>query len=98
MFGASLLTPLLVLWAVVTGAFIAVLIWKSLLGFREGGFVILDPAEASQAAEQRTIIARIERLASWAKRFGFASLTLLVLAGGIWLYRVMLVFNGTQVP
>lgn len=98
MFGASLLTPVLVVWAAVTGAFIVVLIWKSLLGFRENGFVILDPAEASQAAEQRAIVAKVDRLASWVKRFGFTSLALLVLAGGIWLYRVILTFNGTQIP
>ncbi len=64
MFGASLLTPVLVVWAAVTGTSIVVLIRKSLLGFRENGFVILDPAEASQAAEQRAIVAKVDGLAS----------------------------------
>ncbi|HUB80022.1 MAG TPA: hypothetical protein VMB03_14545 [Bryobacteraceae bacterium] len=98
MSGSSLLTPLLILWAVVTGAFITVVIWKSLVGLREDGSVILDPAEASQAAEQQAVIAKVERLGSWAKRFGFTSLTLLVLVGAIWVYRIILNFNGTQIP
>jgi hypothetical protein len=98
MSGASLLTPLLILWAVVTGAFITVLIWKSLVGLRENGSVILDPAEASQAAEQQAVIAKVERLALWVKTLGLTSLALLVFAGGIWMYRVILTFNGTQIP
>lgn len=98
MLGASLLTPILILWAAVTGAFITVLIWRSLVGLREDGFVILDPAEASQAAEQRAIVTKVDRLASWAKGFGFTSLALLVLAGGIWLYRVILAFKRYTGP
>ncbi len=90
----SLFVPVLTLWALVTVAFIVVVIWKSLVGFREEDVVILNPAEANKAAEQEQIVHKVEQLASWAKRFGFASLAFLVLAGGLWVYRAMMAFNG----
>jgi hypothetical protein len=90
----SLLIPIMTIWGIVTAVFLALVIWKSIIGFREEDIVILDEAEAKQAAEQKVVVAKIEKLAGWVKRFGFASLAFLVLAGGIWVYRAMSVFNG----
>jgi hypothetical protein len=98
MFGASLFTLLLVVWAAVTLVFVAVMAWKSLVGLREEDVVILDPAEAKQAEEQQQLVARIERLTVWAKTFGFASLALLLVVGGVWAYRGYLAFTGVQTP
>lgn len=56
--------------------------------------IVIPPAEERLAAEQQMIISKVERLTRWAKYFGFTSLALLVMVGGIWLYRAMLVFNG----
>lgn len=98
MFGASLLSVLMIIWAAVTVAFAAVLIWKALVGPKAEDVVILDPAEAPQAAEQQQVIARVERLGSWAKRFGFSSLALLVVIGGIWVYRAIRAFNSPMTP
>jgi hypothetical protein len=94
MSSSLLLTPLLVVWIAVTVVFVAVMFWKSLVGLKEEDVVILDPAEDRQAAEQQQTIARVERLASWAKRFGIASAALLVLTGGLWLYQGIRSFNG----
>jgi hypothetical protein len=98
MSGVSLLTLLLVVWAAVTLAFATVMTWKSLIGLREEDVVILDPAESKQAEEQQQLVARIERLTTWAKRFGFASLALLLVVGGMYAYRGYLAFNGVQTP
>lgn len=98
MVSESLVTVLLVIWGAVTVVFVAVLIWKSLVAFKEEDVVILDPAEASQAAEQEMIIARVERLTLWAKRFGFASLALLLVTGGLWLYRGISALNSSAIP
>jgi len=94
----SLLVPVLAIWAAFTVAFVAVLIWKTLVGFREEDVLILDPAQMNKAVEQEQIVHKVEALTSWAKRFGFASLGFLVLAGGIWLYRAMMAFNGPVSP
>ena len=96
MFGVSLFTLLLIVWAAVTMAFLAVLAWKSLIGMREENIVILDPAEAKQAAEQQQVTATVERLTWWVKAFGFASLALLLMLGCMWAYRAYLAFSSGQ--
>ena len=98
MLGATPFTLLLIVWAAVTLAFVTVMAWKSLVGLREEDVVILDPAEAKLAEEQRQLVARVERLTVWAKTFGFASLALLLVVGGVWAYRGYLAFNGVQTP
>lgn len=98
MSGASFLTWVWMAWGSVTVVFIALMIWKSLAGLREDNVVILDPTESRQAAEQQMITARVERLTVWAKRFGFASIALLAISGGIWVYRGVIAFNGGLTP
>jgi len=93
----SLFTLLLVLWGAVTLAFLAVMAWKSLIGMREEDVVILDPAESHLVAEQQHVIATMLRLTRWAKTFGFASLGLMIVVGGIYAYKGYLAFNG-QTP
>ena len=78
--------------------FVAVMIWKSFTGRKEEDIVILDPAEAPQLAEQQAIIAKMERLTLWAKRFGLTSLALLVVTGGILAYRAVQTFTHPQIP
>jgi hypothetical protein len=93
----SLFTLLLVLWGTATAAFLAVMGWKSLIGMREEDIVILDPAEAHRVSEQQQVIDTMVRLTRLAKTFGFASLGLMIVVGGIWAYRGYLAFNG-QTP
>ena len=93
----SLFTLLLVIWGTVTLAFLAVMGWKSLIGMREEDIVILDPAEAKRATEQQHVVATMLRLTRWAKTFGFASLGLMIIMGGIYAYQGYLAFNG-QTP
>ena len=98
MLGVSLSNLLLIVWSAVTAIFIGVMAWKSLVGMREEDVVILDPAEAKQAAEQQQVIATMERLTMWAKAFGFASLALLVMLGAVWGYRGYIVFSTGRTP
>lgn len=98
MSGASFLTASWIVWGAVTTVFVALMIWRSLVGMREDNVVILDPSEARQAAEQQVIVARIERVTAWTKRCGYLSLALLVVAGGVWVYRGYISFIGGQTP
>ena len=98
MFGASFLTLVWIAWGAVTAVFVALMIWKSLVGLKEDDVVILDPAEARQAAEQQLIVARVERLTLWAKRFGLVSLALLLISGSMYVYRGVVAFNGGHTP
>jgi hypothetical protein len=93
-----LLTSVLIVWAAVTIAFIAVMIWKSFVGINEEDTLLLSEGEAKEAAEQQEIIARVERLASLAKLLGIASVVLLVVAGGVWIYPGLVGFAKPQGP
>lgn len=98
MFGASFLTLIWIVWGTVTGVFVALMIWKSVTGLQEDNLVILDAAESRLANEQQAVVAKVQRLTLWAKCFGFASLALLLVSGGVWVYRGIIAFNGGQLP
>lgn len=98
MSGASFLTVTWIAWGTVTAIFVVLLIWKSLVGMREDDVLILDPAQSRQADERQMVVARVERITAWTKRVGFVSLALLLVSGGIWVYRGVIAFNGGQTP
>ena len=78
---------LLITWGLVTAAFIALLIWKSLLESHEDDQIFLDAAEEHMAREQRDLVARIAKLSRPIMTTGIASGVLLLLIAGIWLYE-----------
>ncbi len=94
MLGNTFLTWLWILGAAIGLAFIVVMIWKSIVGLKEEDVVILDPAEDNLANEQRDTVARVQRLAVWAKGFGFTALAVLIVAGGLSLYTALHAFSG----
>jgi hypothetical protein len=98
MLGASSLITLLVVWAAITAVFIALLIWKSFAGMREEDQLFIDPVEAKQEQEQREIISKVERIAAWAKGFGFTSAALLLVIAGMWIYQGFTAFNKPPMP
>lgn len=83
----GLLTYLLILWGVITAAFILLLIRKSLLENREDDQIFLDAAEEHMAKEQRELVARIAKLSRPITTTGIASGALLLLIAGMWLYQ-----------
>lgn len=74
-------------WGVITAVFVILMIYRSLISMREEDQLFLDPAEARQEAEQRQIITRVQRITPYAKGFGFASLSLLLVTGALWFYQ-----------
>jgi hypothetical protein len=94
MVNTSLLLTLVFAWVAVTAAFTFVMIWKAVVSPKAEDVVILDPAEDVQAADQERQIKRVQRLGSWAKRFGFSSLALLLAAGGVWVYQAVRSLNA----
>ena len=98
MFGASFLTFIWIAWGVVTAVFVVLMIWKSVTGVPEGNFMILDAAQRRPVGQHQAIAARAERLARWARYCGFASLGLLLISGGVWVYRGIVAVNGGRTP
>jgi hypothetical protein len=81
------LFSLLVGWGVVTTVLICMLIYRSMLGAHEDDQIFLDKAGDSMAQEQRLIVARIERLGTPIKLLFTASIVLLLVIAGMWLWR-----------
>lgn len=81
------LFSLLVAWGVVTTVLICMLIYRSMLGAHEDDQIFLDKAGDSMAQEQRLIVARIERLGTPIKMLITASIVLLLVIAGMWLWR-----------
>jgi len=73
-------------WGIVTAVLVILLVYRGTLEVREDDQIFLDSAGDSMAAEQRIIVARIERLARPIKLLMIASIALLVVAGGFWIY------------
>jgi hypothetical protein len=84
--GTTLFT-LLVAWAVITAALICMLIYRGTLEAHEEDQIFLDKAGDSMAQEQRLIVARIERLGMPIKLLITASVLLLLVIAGLWLWQ-----------
>jgi hypothetical protein len=85
----SSLTALLVLWAAVTTALVILIIYRSLVGMKEDDQLFLDPAESSLEAEQKAVLAKLERVAPYTKILSVASGVLLLAIMGVWIYRAI---------
>jgi hypothetical protein len=89
-----MVTILWILAAAAALAFAVVMTWKTFVGWKEEDVIILDPAEQSLENEQRSTVALVVKLTTWAKGFGFTALAMLVLIGGISLYNALHAFGG----
>jgi hypothetical protein len=78
---------LLIAWAVVTGIFFVLLVWRTLLANREDDQIFLDSAQEHMAREQRELVARIMRLSKPITTTGITAGTLLLVIAGMWIYQ-----------
>jgi hypothetical protein len=98
MFGIPPFTWLLIVWSAITAVLVLLLIWRSLVGMREEDQIFLDETEDRLAKEQRQIIAKLQRITTYAKGLGFASGTLLLVIAGLWIYRAFTSYNRPTFP
>jgi hypothetical protein len=78
---------LLIAWAVVTGIFLLLLIWRTLLASHEDDQIFLDSAQEHMAREQRELVAKIMRLSKPITTTGITAGTLLLVIAGMWIYQ-----------
>jgi hypothetical protein len=93
MFGVPVIRWLLIVWGAITGIFVVLLIWRSLVGMREEDQIFLDDVEQRLADEQRQIVAKVQRITTYAKGFGIASAGLLLLILGFSIYGALAASN-----
>jgi hypothetical protein len=82
-----MLFTLLVAWGVITAVLIGALIYRSALATHEDTQLFLDTAEKSIIDEQREVSAKIDRLDRPITVLLVLSVTLLVVAAGVWLWQ-----------
>ena len=92
LFGATPLTAVLVFWGIVTCVFIGLVIYRSLVGMREADQLFLGSSVLE--AQQKEIVAKLDRITPYIKGFGWASAGLLLLIGGMWVYDAFTHFQG----
>jgi len=78
---------LLIVWAVVTGIFLLLLVWRTLLTSHEGDQIFLDAAQEHMAREQREVVAKIMKLQKPITTTGITAGTLLLVIAGMWIYQ-----------
>ena len=83
----SLLTVLLIIWAVLTAILIVLLIYRSTLSMHEDDQLFLDQAESHMAQEQTALLQRINRLTVPVRTLTAASGLLLLVMAAIVVYR-----------
>lgn len=81
------LLNLMIVWGALTAVLICLIIYRGTLESREGDQIFLDAAEESLAAEQRAIVARIEKVSKPIKLLIVLSGALLLTIAGMWLYE-----------
>ena len=84
---------LLIAWGIVTGVLIILLIYRSTLTMKEDDQLFLDESSSGMAAEQRELIAKVNKINPLVKVLGASSgLMILVVAG----WAVYIGLNSVQ--
>ena len=83
---SSMLTMLLVVWAVLTALLIILLIYRSTLSMHEEDQLFLDEAEAHMAKEQEEIHVRMAKTTMPMRALSAASGALILVIAGMWIY------------
>lgn len=78
---------LMIAWGAITAVLVCLIIYRGTLETREGDQIFLDAAEETMAAEQRAIVARIEKVSKPIKLLIILSGALLLVIAGMWLYQ-----------
>jgi hypothetical protein len=84
---------LLIMWGVVTGIFLLLLFYRSMLTRQEDDQLFIDESSSSRATEQSQLIAKVNKINPLVKLVGATSgLMILVIAG----WAVYLGLNSVQ--
>jgi hypothetical protein len=76
------------IWGVVIVAYLALFLFRSVVGMKEEDTLYLSVGEERLAAEQREIMKRIYKLDAYSKKIGYAALAMTVVLAGMWVVSV----------
>lgn len=87
LFGFSLLTTLLIVWAVFTSILILLMIYRSIVEMHEDDQLFLDESQTQAKEEQTETLARLQKLRPYIRALSAVSGVLILVIAGIWLYQ-----------
>ena len=82
----SALPTMLVIWAVVTLCFLALLAYRSQITRYEEDQLFLNGANNNEEQEQNEIVRKVKRLAPFVRILGGAASLVTISIAGLWLY------------
>ena len=91
-FAITPMTVMLGIWGLVTCVFIGMVIYRSLIGMHEEDQLFLSSSVLE--AQQKDIVAKLNRITPYTKGLGWASALLLLLIAGLSLYDAFTHFQG----
>lgn len=87
LFGLSLLTTLLIVWAVFTSILILLMIYRSIVEMHEDDQLFLDESQSNAKENQSETLARLRKLRPYIRALSAVSGALILVIAGIWLYQ-----------
>ena len=82
----------------VTTVFVVLMIWKSVIGVPADSNVVFEAAQSRADSQHQATVVRVERLTRLSKCFGYVSLALLLISGGVWVYRGIVAVSVGRTP
>jgi len=76
------------LWAFVTIVYIALFLYRAIVGAKEEDSLFISAGEAHMAEEQRQIMVRVNQVEPATRAFGIATAVMTVVVIGAWGYSV----------
>ncbi len=83
----SLITLLLIVWAVLTAILILLVIYRSTLTMREDDQLFLDESASHMEEEQKQILAKVHKINPFVNLLGATSGVLILVIAGMWVYK-----------
>ena len=75
-------------WGAAVIVYLALFLFRSVVGMKEEDTLYLSVGEQRMAAEQREIMKRINKLDGYSRKIGYTALAMSVLLAGMWVYSV----------
>jgi len=76
------------IWGLVAIIYIALFVYRAIVGAKEEDSLFLSAGESHMAAEQREIMQRVSKVEPATRAFGIATAAMTVVVIGMWTYSV----------
>jgi hypothetical protein len=83
----SLITVLLIIWAVLTTILVILIMYRSTLTMHEDDQLFLDDTNSHMEIEQRELLVKVNRITPIVGWLGATSGLLILVIAGIWIWR-----------